>query len=89
MRLFVEIAVGVHGPAVPPIDRIAVPLVGAGLRHKINIGSRQASVLAGIAIVHYGRFLDVILAQQQVRSPAVVKVQKGIVLVHTIKRKQI
>jgi hypothetical protein len=71
-RLIVEIVIGVHRPAIPPIDGISVPIIGSGLSHEVDVGSSQAPILSGVTIVNDRGFLNVVLAEQQICGARVI-----------------
>ena len=66
-----------------------MPFVRTRLGDVIDVGTCQSSVFAGVTVVDDSRLIDVILAKKQVRRSAVVKVQKRIILVHTVNREEV
>ena len=81
--LLVEIVVGVHVAAVPAPAGVPVKRVRAAVAHVVHIGSRHG-VFAGVAIADDGRFIDVVLSEQNIRRAGVVKAQERIIFRHAV-----
>ena len=58
--------IGVEGPAIPPISRIAVPLIATGLGNVVDLRAGQLAILSGIAVADDRGLLQFVGAQQQV-----------------------
>ena len=61
--LIPEIVIRVQGAAVPPVLRISMEGISAGLRDVVDVRSRQATKLPAIAVGHNAGFLHVVQAQ--------------------------
>src|SRR5260370_7385860 len=61
-----------------------MPGVGTGLSAVVNLGTRLATILAGVSVVHDRDFLQFITAEQKVAGAGIVEVQKGVVVIIAI-----
>src|SRR5579875_44821 len=80
----VDVAVGIHGAACPPILGIAVKGVGAGLGDIVDLNTRLLAVLSAVGVGDHASFLHLVLTQHQVGGAGVVQVQVQVHLVFTV-----
>ena len=87
--LFVHPVVGIEQSSVPPIHRVAVVRVGAGLGHIRDLGTGKLTVLSTVWIRDDRRFTDFVLAQSEVRGTGVVDVEVRVHVVLAVDREQV
>ena len=63
VRLIAKIVIGVQSTPVPPVLRIPVEGIAAGLRDIVDVRAGQATKLPTIAVRHHTSFLHIIQAQ--------------------------
>ena len=82
--LIAEVVVGIQNIAVPPVDRVAVEVVGTGLGDVVHVGTGQAAVGSAIAIGNHSALGNIVQTKSKVGCAAIVNVEVGVIVIRTV-----